>query len=199
MCHSLCTHPRSTHIKLSGQSQRNHPRFAASLHTHHSSYVSFSVHNYYKYTVACRREGRLKRSIHTHSLTRRPPTPSLMPNFFSFRVCVQERLLLPLLSMRPAVHADAAQSSFSYSCQRPRGPLCRYTYSHPILGAPRSFVGLHANDRLQSRMRSYNKMYATLLSRTPSFLAVGVRLPAVLEGVAVPLVREAATPLQFFL
>lgn len=126
MCHSLCTHPRSTHIKLSGQSQRNHPRFAASLHTHHSSYVSFSVHNYYKYTVACRREGRLKRSIHTHSLTRRPPTPSLMPNFFSFRVCVQERLLLPLLSMRPAVHADAAQSSFSYSCQRPRGPLCQY-------------------------------------------------------------------------
>lgn len=198
MCHSLCTHPRSTHIKLSGQSQRNHPRFAASLHTHHSSYVSFSVHNYYKYTVACRREGRLKRSIHTHSLTRRPPTPSLMPNFFSFRVlCARKTAATTAVDETRCARRRSAVVVFLFVPKTQGTTLS--IYSHPILGAPRSFVGLHANGRLQSRMRSYNKMYATLLSRTPSFLAVGVRLPAVLEGVAVPLVREAATPLQFFL
>ena len=37
------------------------------------------------------------------------------------------------------------------------------------------------------RMRSYSRMYATLLSLTPSRRAVGVLLPAVLVGVAVPL------------
>lgn len=193
MCHSLCTHPRSTHIKLSAQSQRNHQRFAASRHTHHSSYVSFSVHNYYKYTVACRREGRLKRSLLTHSLTRRPPTPSLMPNFFSFRLCVQDCCY----GVRMGLVDSSAVVDFLF-VPRTQGTALSI-YSHPILGAPTSFFRLHANGRLQSRMRSYNKMYATLLSRTPSFLAGGVRLPAVLEGVAVPLVREAATPLQFFL
>ena len=49
-----------------------------------------------------------------------------------------------------------------------------------------SFIGIKGATFFHERIRSYSRMYATLLSFTPSRRAVGVLLPAVL-GVAVPL------------
>ena len=67
--------------------------------------------------------------------------------------------------------------------------LCK---SEPHLVPPVSF---------HDRMRSYSKIYATLLSRTPSLRAdeawVGVFLPAVLAGVAVPLVLATELHLRW--